>query len=303
MLASNLEPDRYDIQIAALSARGPDPSAIMPTPLRSTALSPGRRLALTLAWRLRRVVNEWGANIVQVWDRGTARLARAALMDQRSVRLVETRTCELPPAIDVDAIRREADAGPTRGQLIQELGLPEDARLLGFAGRLTRDTQLKELLWALDQIRCVRDDVYLLVIGDGEARPLFERFARLYEIADHVRFVGWRGNSAGWLAALDVYCTASTRQSPSLALLEAKALGKPVVASDTLAHRRIVSPGETGFLADIRQRSELARWCLRVLEDDELAAKMSEAASRQAAERFPIGPFLEVHRQLYRVPR
>jgi glycosyltransferase involved in cell wall biosynthesis len=301
MLASHFEPGLYEFHVAVLSARGPDPSTISETSFRSTSLAAGPRLGMTLAWRLRQVVNGWGANIVQVWNRGNARVARAALMGLRSVRLVETRICELPPAIDAEAIRREADAGPIRNQLIRELGLPEGSRLLGFAGRLTRDTQLKELLWALDQIRCVRDDVYLLVIGDGEARPLFERFARLYEIADGVRFVGWRGDSAGWLAALDVYCTASTRQSPSLALLEALALGRPVVASDTPAHRRIVSPGETGFLADIRQRSELARWCLRVLDDADLAAGMSEAGRRQTAARFPIGPLLEMHRQLYRV--
>jgi glycosyltransferase involved in cell wall biosynthesis len=300
MLASNLEPDLYESQIAVLSARGPHPSTIVGTSLHSTALASGRRLGMTLAWRLRRVVNECGATIVHAWDRAAAGIARAALLGGTGVRIVETTADELPPAVDTAATRREAGTGPTRTELLQELGLPKDGRLLGFAGRLTRDKQVKELLWALDQIRCVRDDVYLLVIGDGEARPLFERFARLYEIADHVRFVGWRGNSAAWLVALDIYCTASTRQSPSLALLEAMALGKPVVASDTPAHRRIVSPGETGLLVNTRQRSELARWCLRMLEDAELAARMSEAARRQAAKRFPIGPFLEVHRQLYR---
>jgi glycosyltransferase involved in cell wall biosynthesis len=254
---------------------------------------------VTLAWRLRRLLKNWRADVVHAWDGGAARVARLARLGRRGVRIVKTGRFEIPPAIDVEQVRREADVSLTRTRIVESLGLPDGARLLGTAGQLTSDKRVTELLWALDQMRCVRDDVYLLVIGDGEARPLFERYARLYESADHVRFIGWRGDATAWIAALDVYCSASAEPSCSLAVLEAMALGVPVVASDTPAHRRVVTPGETGFLADIRQRSELARWCLRMLEDAEPAARMSEAARRQVAERFPIGPFLEAHRRLY----
>jgi glycosyltransferase involved in cell wall biosynthesis len=156
-----------------------------------------------------------------------------------------------------------------------------------------------ELLWALDQIRCVRDDVYLLVIGDGDARPLFERYARLYEIADHVRFLGWRTDAAAIIAGLDVYCTASLQTGCSLAVLEAMARRVPVVAADTPPHRQVITNGETGFLVDTRQRSEMARWCLRMLEDEESAHRMREAAKRRAVEQFSIQPFVAHYRDLY----
>jgi glycosyltransferase involved in cell wall biosynthesis len=299
MLASHFNRGAYEFRVLALSARGPDPGLIVRTPLHCSACAAGRRLGMTLAWRLRRLTKDWYPDVVHVWGEGAARVARAALIGKRGVRLIESATLECAPAVDADAIHREAAAGQPRGRLVEALGLPRGARLLGTAGRLNREKRVTALLWALDQIRCVRDDVYLIVIGDGDARPLFERYARLYEIADHVRFIGWRGDAAACMAALDVYCSASVEPSWSLAMLEAIALGKPVVASDTPAHRRIVMPGETGFLADVRQRSELARWCLRVLEDPELAARMSDAARRQAVERFPMRPFLDAHRRLY----
>ena len=84
-----------------------------------------------------------------------------------------------------------------------------------------------------------------------------------------------------------------------MAMLEAMALGVPVVASDTAAHRALVAPSETGFLVNVRQRSEMARWCLRVLEDKSLAERMTAAAKRRAIDRFPVERFAAACQALY----
>ena len=299
-LASHLKRDECPFRVVALSARGPDPRFLVPGEIPCKALAAGPRMAITLAWPLRRLAADWGADVVHAWDRAAARLAKRALVGQSKARVIAPANLTEMPAIDVERIRREADNGPTRKRIVSDLGLPAQARLLGFCGRLTGEKRLAELLWALDQIRCVRDDVYLAVVGDGEARALFERYARLYEIAERVRFVGWQNNAAAWIAALDVFCTASSGSSSSLALLEAMALGVPVVASDTAAHRRVVSPDETGLLVDVHQRSDWARRCLQALEDAELSSRISQAGQRQIVERFPVGPFIEGHRGLYR---
>jgi glycosyltransferase involved in cell wall biosynthesis len=285
--------------VCALAARGLDPSWIVGDRLKTKALATGRRLAISTVWRLRRLVGAWQVDAVHAWTSPAYRTAQLALFGARGVRLVANHQADLRVGIDSDKLRREVADGPSRERLLTELGLPPKAKLLGTAGRLTRAKQVTELLWALDQIRCVRDDVYLLVIGDGEARPLYERYARLYEIADRVRFLGWRSDAAVLAAQLDVYCSASILPSCSLAVLEAIALGVPVIASDTIAHRQLVAHGETGFLVDVRQRSEMARWCLRVLEDSELAARMREAAQRRAVEHFAPAAFVAQIRHLY----
>jgi glycosyltransferase involved in cell wall biosynthesis len=256
-------------------------------------------LGILLAWRLRKLLRNGRADVVHSWSGNLGRIARAALAGTRDVRLIDASPALFPPTIDAPRLNSEIGSGIQRERLLEVLGLPEGAVLMGTAGQLTREKQVIELLWALDQIRCVRDDVYLLVIGDGDARPLFERYARLYEIADHVRFLGWRSDAAALIAQLDVYSTASLQADCSLSVLEAMARGVPVVAADTPAHRGVITNRETGFLVDTGQRSEMARWCLRALEDQELARRLSEAAKRRAIEQFGIERLVERCRRLY----
>ncbi len=93
------------------------------------------------------------------------------------------------------------------------------------------------------------------------------------------------------------------RPTVSLYLLEAMAAGLPVVATDTQAHREAVVPRQTGFLVDPHVRSEIGRWCLKVIEDQELAAGMSAAAREHVREHFPLQRFVSAYCDLYRAIR
>jgi glycosyltransferase involved in cell wall biosynthesis len=303
LLAQHLDPAGYECHLVALSARGPDPDSIMAGRVPATALAAGERLALPLAWRLRCLTRQLRADIVHVWDRQASRVARMAFVGRsRHSRIVSASVNDLPPGIDIDPLEREASGGLSREKLLAEISMPPNALLLGTAGHLINPKEIIDLLWAMDQIRCVRDDVFLLVVGDGHARALAERYMRLYQVDDYVRFLGWRSDSTAILRWLDIYCAASLRASVSLAMLEAMALGVPVVAADTPANRTAISAGESGFLIDVGQRSEMARWCLRILEDTPLAAEMRKKAHQQAVERFPITRFVDACKKLYRGP-
>ncbi len=221
----------------------------------------------------------------------------SARLAAKSSRLL---TEHFPAGIDVD---QPNAAESNRPQFLARLGLPPSARLIGTIDELDHDSRLIEVLWAIDQLRCVRDDVYLIVAGDGPQRPLFERYAALYQITERVRFLGWQCRPDALLSYFDLYCTAAMRPTVSLSLLEAMAAGLPIVATDTPAHREAVVPRQTGFLVDPRVRSELGRWCLKVIEDQELAAGMSAAAREHVREHFPLPRFVTAYRDLYRAAR
>ena len=78
----------------------------------------------------------------------------------------------------------------TRRQLLSELGLREDSRLIGLVAELFLRNRVKDAIWAADLLKVVRKDVHLLIIGDGPHREQLRRFRDQVRIADHVHFLG-----------------------------------------------------------------------------------------------------------------
>jgi glycosyltransferase involved in cell wall biosynthesis len=297
LLLGHLLRDEFESRVVALA----DGSGLMrdqfaALQIQADALATERRVAaleiISLARRLRREP----AGFIHVWDESAKRTTTWAVrLAGRSARVIDD-----VGQLGVEAAASQsADSSKSRQEFRARLSLPPNARLIGTIDELDHASRLIDVLWGIDQLRCVRDDVYLVVAGDGPQRSLFERYAALYQIAERVRFLGWQSRPEEMLSQLDLYCTASVRNRASLALVEAMAAGLPVVAADTSAHREAVVPRETGFLVQLRVRSELARWCLKIIEDQELAASMSASARQRARDCFPLERVVENHRRLY----
>ena len=155
--------------------------------------------------------------------------------------------------------QRRGDARPanatTRRQLLAELGLPEDSRLVGLVGRLWPQKRVKDAIWAADLLKVIRDDVHLLVIGDGPQRDRLRRFRDQVRIADKVHFLGERSDVPRLMPHFDVLWSTSGYEGQSNVVLEAMAAGVPVVATDIPGTRELVSAGETGYLVPVGDRA------------------------------------------------
>ncbi|MDZ4821376.1 MAG: glycosyltransferase, partial [Planctomycetota bacterium] len=213
---------------------------------------------------------------------------------------IASRTFSLPlglPEGSVQATNTTLHAAD-RQRLLNELAIPADAKLIGTVGRWKLDKRLEDQLWAMDQIRCVRDDTYLLVVGDGPAKAHYERYAQLYHSESRVRFLGWRDDVPRILSHLNLYCTTELTNRWEWSLAEAVAAGVPVVAADSTAHRRLVVQHSTGLLADSRRRSELARWMLKALETPTLAQQLRAAGPGRMRQLFPLAPAIQPYAEL-----
>jgi len=168
----------------------------------------------------------------------------------------------------------------SRRDLLSQLALPADSKLIAYVGSLTVRKRIKELIWAADQLKAVGTTAHLLVIGDGPLRWRFERYTRQNSVADRVHFLGLRTDAREWLPHVDVFWQASTTDGQSSAILEAMAAGIPVVAADAPGNRELVIPGETGYLVPYGQRAGFARHTLPLLEDPELARRLGSAGRR-----------------------
>lgn len=193
----------------------------------------------------------------------------------------------------------EPNKSISRCELLAELRVPADARLVGAVGRLWPQKRVKDLIWAADLLKVVRDDVHLLIIGDGPQRWRLEKYRDQVRIRDRVHFLGERGDVPRILPHLDCFWLASEYEGQSNAVMEAMTAGVPVIASDIAGNRDLVVPGETGFLFPMGDRAELARFTREVLDDAELSRRLGEAGRSRMRECFSVERMVSRYAELY----
>jgi phosphatidylinositol alpha-mannosyltransferase len=156
-----------------------------------------------------------------------------------------------------------------------------------FVGRFDPRNGLREMLRAFVLFRQRRDDVRLIVVGDGPLRPVYERTVPTALRGD-VLFEGRiDGLRPRYLASSDVLCTPCHLASFGMVLLESMSAGVPVVASNIPGFRLLLQDGQQGVLVD--HDGEGRRFCDAldfVLDNPALAREMGRAGRERAVEMF-----------------
>lgn len=151
---------------------------------------------------------------------------------------------------------------------------------VAYVGRLEAYKRIDVLLRALVRVRAAVPSAELVVIGRGADRARLEALARELGLGSAVRFAGFVGDDErdALLAASRVCACASEKEGWGLTVIEANALGTPVVASDAPGLRDSVRHGETGFLVAAGDVGAFAARIAELLADDPLAERLSERA-------------------------
>jgi glycosyltransferase involved in cell wall biosynthesis len=166
----------------------------------------------------------------------------------------------------------------------QELGLAQEARVIGIVGRVEPGKGIRPLLRAMPAVRAACPDAALLVIGDGPIRAESERLAADLGIAASVRFTGYRGDVPELLAAMDVMAAPATAvEGLGYAVLEAMSAGVPVVASRCGGPAECLVHGESGLLVPPGDVAALAEGLAGLLRDARLREKLGAAARARSA--------------------
>jgi glycosyltransferase involved in cell wall biosynthesis len=164
---------------------------------------------------------------------------------------------------------------PPRDELKQRLGL--DGRTLAFAGRLTAQKSLEVALEAIADV----DGVTLAIAGDGAERERLERRARELRVDDRVRFLGSqpRDHVLELFRASDAAILSSSWENFPHTVVEALAVGTPVLATRVGGVAEVVHDGENGFLVQAGDPGALASSIRRFFADEELRTRLSAAAA------------------------
>ncbi len=249
-----------------------------------------------------RCVDPWKSGVQLTLDRQLARRCRGVVVNSAGVRDFYVRHGAPADRVRVipNGVAIPNPPSTTRQQLLAELGLPENARLIGLVGRLWPQKRVKDAIWAADLLKVIRDDVHLLIVGDGPQRDRLKRFRDLVCIRGKVHFLGERGDVPRLLPHFDVLWSTSAYEGQSNAILEAMACGVPVVATDIPGTRELVVPGETGYLIPVGDRAAFAKFTERLLNDAALAGRFSAAARQRMESAFSVAQMIERHAALYR---
>jgi glycosyltransferase involved in cell wall biosynthesis len=184
--------------------------------------------------------------------------------------------------LDVEALKRDR---PASGDARRRLGLPMNVPLVGMVGRLVPVKDHETFFRAAARIGYEVPGAIFVVAGDGPLRDELERRGREL-LGDRVRFTGWVGDLSALYAALDVVVLTSKNEGTPVALIEASAAGKPVVATRVGGIPDFVVEGSTGRLAETGDPTGIAQRVIEVLREPNLSQAMGAAASEAAIRRF-----------------
>ncbi|MDI6638148.1 MAG: glycosyltransferase family 4 protein [Bacillota bacterium] len=149
-------------------------------------------------------------------------------------------------------------AAPAQQQSRRRLGLREDAVVIGTVSRLERRKGIAYLVSAVARVRRDCPSAVLLVVGDGRKRQNLERLALDLGVHDRVVFTGALPDPTEALEAMDIFALPSIQEALPMAILEAMAMAKPVVATTVGGIPEAVVHGETGLLVPPKDDAALA---------------------------------------------
>jgi glycosyltransferase involved in cell wall biosynthesis len=125
------------------------------------------------------------------------------------------------------------------------------------------------------------------------------RRAEELQLADDVEFLGEVPDPSGYVRSLDLYLNTSRHEGLPLSVLEAMALGTPVVAPKVGGIPEVVTHAADGLLVDGRDPVSFAEACLRILSDDDARRRLGTNARRTVADRFASVTMAKAYHRLY----
>jgi glycosyltransferase involved in cell wall biosynthesis len=193
---------------------------------------------------------------------------------------------ETPEARGAPDFRRALDIGP-------------NDVVVGYVGRLVPikdpETLMRGFALALQRVGALR----LIVAGGGQLRPALERLAESLAITPHVRFLGWTDRLRELYADIDICALSSLNEGTPVAIIEALAAGKPVVATSVGGVPDLMIDGVHGRLVPPKAVDQLAAALVELAADPDLRRQMGAAGRRHVAATYTADRLVDDVERLY----
>lgn len=177
---------------------------------------------------------------------------------------------------------------------------PHRTPVIGTAGPLESVKGFPFFLGAAQRVVAANISAEFLIVGTGPEERNLRRLAKELEITDRVTFVPNLLDLTASLTAMDIFCLPSLRQGLGTLMLEAMALGRPVIASNVDGVDSVVQDNETGLLVPPSNSEALARRMIELLRDPFLARRLAAAAREKVRHDFSVERMTQQTVEVYR---
>lgn len=173
-----------------------------------------------------------------------------------------------------------------RNEMREKLGIPDNAIVYLYLGRLNKDKGIQDLAQAFKSIANINPLVHLLVVGPDEGGMEVSLASILNECSSQYHRVGITDTPEDYMACADIICLPSYREGFGSVIIEAAAAGVPSVASKIYGLVDAVKEGETGILHRPKDIKGITEALLKLTTDFQLREKMSKQALLRSHDFF-----------------
>jgi len=189
--------------------------------------------------------------------------------------------------VNLDQFQLNEKTTAEANKIKRSLGISNSDVVIGYAGRLTEEKGIIELLQAFENICRRNNKIHLILVGDQDQRnPLPDRIFATIKEHQNIQMIPWQENVSSYIAAMDIFVLASYREGFGNVLIEASAMERPVIGTDIIGCRDAVINGKTGLLVKPRDAIELEKALKEMIENPFKRAKMGRAGRQWVIEDF-----------------
>lgn len=220
-----------------------------------------------------------GTHMLRYFDR-VAPLSDELLQDMERFGVPQEKTTFIRNGVDLTEI------DPVVQEVANRAPENEGMATIGFIGQMIPRKGIHDLLDAFDALRGQVPSVQLQLLGDGRQRPELETYAASLGSASSVHFLGFRADRLELLSQFRIFVMTSSLEGIPRCMMEAMAVGVPVVAYDIPGVDQLVEHGQTGLLAPHGDKAALVACCRDLLDNPERARELAANARKMIEERY-----------------
>jgi len=201
------------------------------------------------------------------------------------------------PGVGVDIASLEQRARSiSRSKKRKELGLSVGTAVIITVGELNANKNHIQVLEALSKLN--KTNFHYLIVGNGESEQKLKKAVNELMLQDKVSFLGFRRDVPELLTASDVFILTSRREGLPRAVMEAMAVGLPIIATDVRGNRDLVKSGENGYLVHLNDIEQTAMAIEQLTNSEDLRRSMGEK-SKELVKQYDLQNILKEMERIY----